>query len=693
MNWFYNLKLGTKLLSSFIIVALIAGLIGYIGIKNVQEIDNSDTILYEKMTVPIAQLGVISTAYQQFRVNLRDLLDAQTPEEKRSLFAKIDENRAVMDKESAAYEKLIISPEMKAAFEEFKKSRADYARIFERAFELIKAGNTPEAERLIKGEGVKAAEAEQKAIEKMVDMKEQDAKKRADENTAQANSAVRMMLILIAVGMVMAVGLGLFITRIISRPVTQLARAADQLALGDVNVNIEANTKDEIGLLAKSFRAMADNIKESALIVQKVAQGDLTADIKIRSEADILGKNLTLLVSNINALVTDANMLAAAAVDGRLKTRADNAKHQGEYRKIVEGVNRTLDAVIDPINEAAQCLQEMARGNMDVMVRGDYRGDHAVIKETLNTTLDAINEILSQVSASAEQVASAANQVSDSSQALSQGASESASAVEQVSSSMHEMGAQTNQNAENASQANQLAVQSRTIAEKGNGLMGNMMQAMGDINQSATNISKIIKVIDEIAFQTNLLALNAAVEAARAGKHGKGFTVVAEEVRNLAQRSAKAAKETTEMIEDSIKKTEVGTTLATDTAQSLAEIVEGATKVTDLISEIAAASQEQARGITQIGQGISQIDQVTQQNTASAQQSASASEELASQAVQLKEMMQRFTLRRQNYAAAMPMQHLRQSKSYEGGEANKNRAKGKNPEQVIALDDRDFGKF
>jgi methyl-accepting chemotaxis protein len=336
-------------------------------------------------------------------------------------------------------------------------------------------------------------------------------------------------------------------------------------------------------------------------------------------------------------------------VEGNLSTRADADKYQGGYRRVIEGVNATLDAVIRPINEASACLKEMAMGNLDVEMKGDYNGDHAVIKENLNATLVSLNDILNQVTIAVDQVTSGAHQVADSSQALSQAATESASSLEEITASMHELTSQTNMNAGNATQANQLATQARQSAERGDREMGNMVKAMADINESASSISKIIKAIDEIAFQTNLLALNAAVEAARAGSHGKGFTVVAEEVRNLAQRSAAAAKETAQMIEGSIKKTEVGAKIAEETSSALEEIVIESTKVTDLIGEIAFASKEQAMGIGQINQGLSQVDQVTQQVTASAEESASASEELSSQSQQLKNMLTKFRLRRQGF--------------------------------------------
>ena len=354
-----------------------------------------------------------------------------------------------------------------------------------------------------------------------------------------------------------------------------------------------------------------------------------------------------------------------------------------------------LDRMADGLEEKARLAEQIAAGNLTVDV--SLASDRDRLGKALTVMTDSLNEVVSQVQLAGEQIVAGSGQVADSSQSLSQGATESASSLEEISASMIELGSQTRFNADNAAKANQLATHAKDAAEKGNRQMVQMVAAMEDIDASGQNISKIIRVIDEIAFQTNLLALNAAVEAARAGQHGKGFAVVAEEVRSLAARSAKAARETAELIEGSVGNTQHGKRIADETAEALKDIVDGVSKVTDLVSEIAAASDEQAGGIEQINQGLGQIDQVTQQNTASAEESAAAAEELAGQSEQMRQMLSRFKVRQTGQSdisrgAGKSLSAMKESRNVIQ-RALPAPSAARKPEQMIALDDDDFGKY
>jgi methyl-accepting chemotaxis protein len=370
-------------------------------------------------------------------------------------------------------------------------------------------------------------------------------------------------------------------------------------------------------------------------------------------------------------------------------------------------VSRDLLVRGDEIGSLSKAVQSLINQQKNqarlasLLAEGDWRQEAQVrspkdeLGKAFSLMIEQVNQALTGVRAASDEVDSGSGQISDASQSLSQGATESAASLEEISSSMTEIGSQTKLNAENATQANNIATETKNSAEAGNQKMLEMVSAMSAIEDSSKQIAKIIKVIDDIAFQTNLLALNAAVEAARAGRHGKGFAVVADEVRNLAGRSAKAAKETAEMIEDSIGKVDAGTQIAQGTEKALQEIVSHSVKVADLLGEIAAASNEQAQGIAQIGQGLEQIDKVTQQNTASAEETAAAAEELSGQARELTGLLVHFKLKEDSgslsFAAAPQNKRVARNSSPAALPAANNH--GPTPSELIALDDDEFGRF
>lgn len=384
---------------------------------------------------------------------------------------------------------------------------------------------------------------------------------------------------------------------------------------------------------------------------------------------------LFMAASLLKDFQSNIKMLSKAAIEiaeGRVDVEIHKNRND-EFGAFVDEFQK----VVDTVKYQAEIAGHLSKGDLDIDVK--VKGDQDVLGNALDSIVRENNQMLSGIRDSSIQLTMGAEQVSDASQALAQGSTEQASAIEEVTASITEIAERTKRNAEEANQANESVHSMKNEAMQSDGHMKDMIGAMTEINESSENISKIIKVIDDIAFQTNILALNAAVEAARAGVHGKGFAVVAEEVRNLAGKSASAASETAEMIEDSIRKVEHGSKLAEGTAASLTEILGEVDNIVSLINSIAVASNDQATAVSQIDQAISQVSQVVQTNSATSEECAAASEQLSNQAMSLRTMIGQYKLKGGDSNIA-PLQD-----SSMGDRSDEN-------ERIISLDG-EFGKY
>jgi len=504
------------------------------------------------------------------------------------------------------------------------------------------------------------------AMQDIVDFNEKRLRTMGDEIHSDVVTNITMGLTISIIGIILAVFLAIIITRSITQPIGICVNVAEGIAHGNTNIKIDIDSKDETGILANAMRDM---------------------------------------VRSIQHMYEDAVFLTEEALAGRLKSRADAKKHEGDYSKIINGVNEILDAVMAPVNEAMDVMKKLSNKDLTTRVNGSYKGDMLVFKEDINTAATNLEDSLLQVDMAVDQISSASTEISSGSQVLAEATSEQASSLEEISSSLEEINSLTANNADNAKSGMKLADLAVQAVDEGNAAMEKMNKAMESILKSSQETGKIIKTIDDIAFQTNLLALNAAVEAAHAGEAGKGFAVVAEEVKNLALRSADAAKNTNSLIEESSKNSEMGSRIVEQVTKSFLDMKEQFNKVKSIVNEISASSDEQSHGVGQISTGVGEMNRVTQQNAANAEESASAAEELTSQAAELKTMVNTFTISRKagagrggasNYTRPTtkaperrgPTKQLPPSKKPAGYEVK--------PENVLpldSLDDSDFGDF
>jgi len=521
----------------------------------------------------------------------------------------------------------------------------------------------------------------------------------AAQEYAQAEADFSKILILtvaLIVGGILLAGIvGFVLIRAVSRSINQAVSVAEGIASGQLDQHIEVTGRDEISDLLQvmrkmvevlngfskaqqqmkkqhdvgvtSYRIAADQFPGSygdiatatnelvavhlavkarlVDVITHYAQGDLSVDMdQLPGEEAKVTEAMNKVKASLQSINNEIKFLVEGAVTGDFSRRGNADKYQHEFHKMVEGLNQLIDVCEIGLKDMIRILGALAEGDLTQKITNEYQGMFAQMKDDSNLTIIQLADIIGQIKEAAELIGTASKEIAEGNVDLSQRTEEQAANLEETAASMEELTSTVKQNADNARQANQLAASASEVAVKGGAVVGQVVQTMSAINDSSKKIVDIISVIDGIAFQTNILALNAAVEAARAGEQGRGFAVVATEVRTLAQRSAAAAREIKELIGNSVHKVEDGTQLVDQAGKTMEEIVLSVKRVTDIMGEISAASQEQSLGIEQVNQAITQMDEITQQNAALVEQAAAASEAMREQAGQLAHAVATFKL-------------------------------------------------
>ncbi|VTS03853.1 chemotaxis partial : Globin-coupled methyl-accepting chemotaxis protein (Modular protein) OS=Candidatus Nitrospira defluvii GN=cheM PE=3 SV=1: 4HB_MCP_1: HAMP: PAS_9: HAMP: MCPsignal [Gemmata massiliana] len=703
MSWFRNLRMAFKLGACFAILVLLVACTGFLGLRGLGQV-NERTADVAQHADGLNHLQEANGELLRISRAVRNaILDTDVASvDKRASDIRKYESRFRTDFD--AYQKTIAKSDTKVKAAELERQFNELRPLQDEIVALARAQKDEEARAGLPR--IRAmADAMDEKINELVESKQsliRQAKTDADATYAQVH---QLVLVVVIGACVLATVLGFTLSHLTARPLQQTKILLEAVAKGDLTQHADVRSTDEVGQMASALNTAIDTLRaarerDADYVGQITAVSKVQAVIEFRLDGTIVSANENFLRTMGYSLPEiqgrHHSMFADPALAASLEYRAFWAKlNRGEYiasefKRLGKGGKEVwIQASYNPILDlngkpykvvkyatdvtVAKLMERQVRENAEqdkaraielqqkvaaittsvsALADGDFTqpvpdlgaDEVGQMAHSLNKAVVSVRTALEGVREVSEQLADASAQLSTASEEISTGAQEQASSLEETASTLEEITATVRQNSDSAQQARQLASSSRDVAEKGGQVVGNAVEAMSEINQSSKKIADIITTIDEIAFQTNLLALNAAVEAARAGEQGRGFAVVASEVRNLAQRSATSAKEIKTLIEDSVKKVDAGTELVNQSGTTLGDIVTSVKRVTDIITEIAAAGKEQSVGIEQVNKSVSQMDSITQRNASQTEEMSATAQTLTDQAAHLRDLVARFKL-------------------------------------------------
>ncbi|WP_126945885.1 methyl-accepting chemotaxis protein [Xanthomonas sp. BRIP62418] len=578
---------------------------------------------------------------------------------------------------------------------EMDERRAISGKINDQVMALAAQNDNAPAQALLSEKARPATMAWQDKIRELVTRQEGQSQQAYADAVASMN---RGKLLIICGGIAVVVISSLLawlITRSLTQPLARATRAAEAIANGQLDNDVDSDARDEAGRLLRAMRGMQTQLQSllsaqsdmarrhddgqtsfridatafpgdygrmagdtntlvaSHLAVQanlarimgRYAIGDLSESMeRLPGEKAVLTQTMDEVKANLSAMNHEIKQLAQSAANGDFSARGDAERFQYDFHVMVDSLNQLMATADGNLQSLSSLLQSIAAGDLTARMTGDFKGVFAQMRDDANATAAQLAEIVGRIQHSAVSINAAASEIAAGNQDLSQRTEQQAANLEETAASMEELTSTVRQNAEHARQANQLAIGAAGVASQGGEIVSKVVGTMAGIEASSRKIADIISVIDGISFQTNILALNAAVEAARAGEQGRGFAVVASEVRTLAQRSTAAAKEIKSLIDDSVERVAEGSTLVHTAGSTMAEIVASVQRVTDIMGEISAASQEQSAGIEQVNTTVTQMDETTQQNAALVEEATAAARSMEEQAVQLTQAVSVFKI-------------------------------------------------
>ncbi|HDS1655797.1 TPA: MCP four helix bundle domain-containing protein [Stenotrophomonas maltophilia] len=582
-----------------------------------------------------------------------------------------------------AYRALPSDADGKAIAETIAAKRAIARPLNKQTSELMEQGDYPGAVALTLGPVQEAANGWNKALSDGVDFEEKESRDAAAEAIRLGERSLLQLLVLGGVALLVGIGASVMIGRSLTGPLARAVNLAERLSKGQLDQEFRLGGRDELTQLGEAMASVRQSVQAAigaqlqmaeqheagairyrmdvtafpgdfgrmvqatnslveshvqvellmAEVMQRYAIGDLSRDLPdYPGEKGTLTRTLAAVKQSLMAINAQIDELARAARAGDFSMRGDAAAFQFQFKAMVEHLNGMMASSQASIADVSDVLRAISHGDLTARMDGEYDGVFARMRDDANTTTAQLTGIVRGIQVAADSINNAAQELAAGNNDLSRRTEQQAANLEEAAASMEELTSTVRQNAELARQADSEAHAAGAAVRETEQAMAQMASVMGEIDQSSARISEISTVIDGIAFQTNILALNAAVEAARAGEQGRGFAVVASEVRTLAQRAGVAAKEIKELIEDAAAKVKSGLAVTVESEAAIARVAQASSRTTQLMSDIAAASKEQAAGIEQVNQVVVQMDQVTQQNAALVEEATAASRALEEQA-------------------------------------------------------------